>query len=729
MASQNWKKQIRPVYRSLEKRELKNAFDFLKDSIQKAGNWQSEETLNELENTYKLMLGYLQEGIKDPAVNNIYRNLQRDIYKLTDMHAVNFLSKNASGLFFEKKRTFNLSHTDNDLIQPLRILEELNGKILLNNLLEDSGKSNFEKERETQEIELFNRIWLSNKFTSEERKEFQRFIADHTCPLSSKCLVVSALMLNLQNIFDENKILMLFDICENTNEEVGQRALISLLIVLQKYDARLDLYPEIQNRLLLLCENKSFVVNIRDIILQFILSKETEKITRKITEELLPEMKKINPILSKKIRLEDLMNESGLDDKNPEWQNIIEETELGDKLKEFSELQMEGADVLHSSFAHLKTYPFFNEISNWFLIFSPTHSTFGNEKPTRLGETIASSHFLCNSDKYSLYLSVKQMPEAYQQMIATQFEAENTALKEMQSGELATNESGKRKHIINQYLHDLYRFFKLFPRKEDFEDIFEFKPEFYQTRIIGGLMADRESLGIIGEYYFNRNYFREAGEIFDKLLLTDPRNDTLYQKKGYCLQMTGNTEDALDAYLKAELINASNTWTLKKIASCYRLLKKPELALEYYRKVEQITPDNLMVQLNIGHCYLELKDYSEALKCYFRVEYLDLKGNRAWRPIAWCSFLTGKYQQAEDYFDKIIAAGKPDASDFLNAGHVQWAGNNIKKAIDFYTRSIKTGSVSQFTEAFRNDIPDLLRAGVNPEEIPLILDKVKYNAA
>ena len=70
------------------------------------------------------------------------------------------------------------------------------------------------------------------------------------------------------------------------------------------------------------------------------------------------------------------------------------------------------------------------------------------------------------------------------------------------------------------------------------------------------------------------------------------------------------------------------------------------MALSYYHRAEKIQPENLSVQMNIGHCYVEQKDYEEALKYYFKVDYLDPEGGKAWRPIAWCSFLVGKKEQA-----------------------------------------------------------------------------------
>ena len=211
------------------------------------------------------------------------------------------------------------------------------------------------------------------------------------------------------------------------------------------------------------------------------------------------------------------------------------------------------------------------------------------------------------------------------------------------------------------------------------------------------------------------------------MLSDNPNDETFLQKKGYCLQMLGFLEEALEEYLKAELINSNNSWTIKKLAHSYRALKQPLEALEYYKKAAALNPDNLSIQLHIGHCNLELKNYSEALKCYFKVEYLTKNKEKAWRPIAWCSFLTGKYKEAMDYYSKILESS-PNAIDYLNAGHVKLVMGNNKEALKLYRQALSTqgDSFEKFLETFTADIPDLLQAGVKQENIPILLDCLMY---
>jgi tetratricopeptide (TPR) repeat protein len=345
----------------------------------------------------------------------------------------------------------------------------------------------------------------------------------------------------------------------------------------------------------------------------------------------------------------------------------------------------------------------------------------------RLSQTLSESSMICNSDKYSLYLTIAMMPEERRKMALKQLSIESNTVQQMLKEDNVVNPK-QINAIIRQYVQDLYRFYKGHPFRKDFADIFELKPEFYQVSSIAQLIDSKENLSIIGEFYFNKNYFEEASDIYSLLLKDDSDNHVLYQKKGYCLQMLGRIKEALDVYLNAEVLAPNNSWIIKNLAHCYRLLKQAEEALFYYKKAGQLNPGNLSIQLNIGHCYLELKNYDEALKSYFKVEYLDKNKPKAWRPIAWCSFLTGKYEQAWEYFKKIMEAN-PNATDYLNAGHTQFALKNNKEAIRLYGLSLKHPENSQekFMETFMNDIPDIIRTGVNAQDIPFILDRVMYD--
>lgn len=718
MTLQEKNKEYDRIIGSLNCKELKNAFDSIQALVAGSKEYGFQDRLNELQDTYKYMLRYRMEGIKDPMQEQIYNNLQTSAYELADQVIQKALAIESPLTYYSRRRTLHAQ-------QAISFAQ-------LHSLLRLKTETKAQAEFEAARTQLFGQVWVSEFLNAEDVATLKEIVGDATLPLTVGCHLVSSLILALQMSFDKEKLFLLFDAAATNEEEVRTRAMIGILLTLYTYRKRTALYPQIENRLAALAEEMpGFTKLIRTITLRFILARETEKITRKLQNEIIPEMMKLSPKISEKINLADFTPEQLGDEMNPEWQSMLSDSKLGKKMEEFSELQQEGADVMHSTFIHLKSFPFFRELSNWLLPFSTDHSLFGNRfsrdsNEMQVLDTMTLASFMCNSDKYSFYFSMMQLPEEHRKAMMNQFDSQATEMLQQNKEELISKQN-KQDTIISQYIQDLYRFFKIYPGHLDFDDVFAYPLDFHNLPILQPYISDDESLTAIAEYYLRKNYFSDALVIFNRLAITNQESDILFQKIGYCKQMNEDLNGALDAYLRADLLNPASKWVIRRIAGCYRTLKQPEEALKYYRRYEATSPDNLSVQISIGHCHLELKEYSEALKCYFKVDYLDSKSHKAWRPIAWCSFLTGKYDQARSYYKK-IREHQPNTQDLLNAGHTEWALQNIKGSLALYKQAVEmqSGGFNKFQEQFNQDIPDLIVAGIEESEIPLMMDQLRY---
>lgn len=727
MTIQEINKAYDRIVGSLDSKELKNAFDFLQGLIAGIRDYSYQDRLDELQDTYKYMLRYRMEGAKDPMQEQIYKNLLASSYELADAVRHKALGVDSPLAYYSRRRV---------LARELSSYEQLHH--VLRSALSPitaphAGVVADRAQGESTLTLLFYKIWTSNPLTAAEVAALREILRDRELPHTVGCQVVSALLLGSQAAFDKEKLLLLFDAAHLADDEIRYRALICVLLILYIYRRRTALYPQVADRLAALAEEfPGFTQAIRTVTLRFILARETEKITRKLQDEIIPEMMKLSPKISQKINLKDISPEQLGDEMNPEWQDMLSNSKLGKKMEEFSELQQEGADVMHSTFVHLKHFPFFKELGNWFLPFTPHHSAFGNQPDGNQGakgllDSMSEAAFMCDSDKYSLYFSMMQLPEEARRMMMGQFGSQASEMIQQTKEELISKR-GKLEIISGQYIQDLYRFFKLFPGHLDFDDIFTFALDFHNLPILQPYVSDEESLTTIAEYYLRKNYFADALTVYDRLSSEDRESDILFQKTGYCKQMNGDLQGALEAYLRADLLNPDSKWVIRRIAGCYRTLKQPEQALRFYHRYEKYNPDDLSVQISIGHCHLELKNYSEALKYYFKVDYLDSKSTKALRPIAWCSFLTGKYDQARNYYRKIMDT-QPNTQDYLNAGHTEWALQNIQAALGFYLRAVRReeGNFLRFQEQFNQDIPDLLAAGIEEEELPMMLDQLRYS--
>jgi len=725
--------QKKEILLHLSKRQLKEAFDLLINMSFDLHDWQITEKLKELETNYRFMLHYLFEGVEDAERENVYRNLLRSLYEFTDDISDDLLKYNSPNIFYEKVRIEELkaSVTISEYQLQLRNIAE---SISVLSLLEDnedklSKQRNLEVQRERIGSDMFNSVFISKRADENNLSEYISLIDSDDVPVRERCLFLSALTLNLFHRFDSRKLQALMHASASDAIQIRARAIVALVIILQMYDIRWSLYPELQNRLDTLSENPDFKKSVLQVIIQLIRARETEMISKRITEEIIPEMMRFNSMAGKKLNMEDLMNETDFSEKNPEWQKELEESGLVDKLQEYSNLQMEGADVFHSTFAGLKNFPFFRDMSNWFLPFDTSYSEFTglfpDQKNSLLKTAIVDSTHMCDSDKYSFCLSLLQISPEQREHMMHQLGAESEQVKELQHEAKAMNKSIDEEVISNQYIQNLYRFFKLNPYRNNFFDIFKLKLNFYNKKSIAPLISDQESMKKIAFFCFNKNQFKEALDIFDKLILIDETGD-LWQKIGYCRQMLDNLQGALEAYLQADLLTPNNSWILKRIAHIYRSLKQPEHSLEYYQKAAKITPDNLNLELNIGHCYLELKQYDKALNCYFKVELLDDKNNKALRPIAWTAFLLHKFDLSKKYYEQIINK-KPNVHDYLNAGHVELCMGDSSAAIDMYRKAAgMNDKFSQFAELFEADKDILISSGADAQLFPFILDEIQY---
>ena len=739
MTDKELKENYNQICNLLSGRKLKPAFDLLEPLIKSTAFAELLDQYTSLEQNYKFMLKYTVEGINDPERQKIYEHLLVSTFELADNTYENLRMKFSQTIEYQKKRGFlkhfitNLEGFSHDL-EKYSIQKEL--RTLVTSVTPENGDARAESEIHLQKIfTIFYHFWFTDRLTGDEIQFIESFIKNEASPNYEKSLIVTALTLSIMRHFDEHKIILLFKAYEDPDDEVSQRALVGLIIAIYFYDQRMPFFHAITGRLQIFIEDSRFRSNFEKTILQFIRSKETEKIQRKLMDEIFPEMIKLSPNLRNKLSIESMLGEGLSEDKNPEWQEILKDAPgLAGKMEELTEMQLEGADVFLSSFSMLKHFPFFSELANWFFPFTPEHpeiirNPINPELPDDLAFTqlIVKSPMLCNSDKYSFYFSIMNIPPDYKKMVSDSLKAETEQMDELAKEGSILFHSKNAEIILSQYIRDLYRFYKIHPQHENFEDIFAWKFDFHHKFAFATILGeDLKMQRNIAEFNFAKNYFSEAAELFELLLeVTDDAE--MLQKLAYCHQKMGDYKKALSFYLKADLFDQNKLWNYKKIALCYRNLKKPAKALEYYQLAEILDADNLTLQISIGQCQMELKLYEEALKSYYKVEYLSPGNKKIWRPIGWCSFLLGKISEAEKYYDRLIS-DQPNKYDLLNMGHVQWCLGKRKAALDYYKSSINDSDSSEkdFMEAFDEDVQNLIKQGVDPDDVPIMLDQLRY---
>lgn len=715
------------IYRLIQNKQLKIALDAIRQWAVEEHKTSILDSLAALEFNYRLLIQYVEQGVDDPQRNNIYQSMLRQAF-----HMVDFLKEEAtvaygSGYEAEQIRYKRLHSETQDLVATLENLSP--GHDVLISLLEEKNQETQKREnREKHEqirIALFQEIWLSSNMTAGNLKSL--FASEFIFSLD-KAFFVSALTLSLLRQFSEEKLNVLLDICAHQEAIVRQRALTGLWTIAAQCNDRLPFYPNFTERLQELKDNSGFLSSMKTILMQYIRTSETEKISKKIQEEILPGMMKIAPHLKEKLDMDSWASPEEWEDKNPDWQEMIEQTGVADKLMEMSELQMQGADVYMNAFSHLKQYPFFYTIENWWLPFDKTYSEIADlfDGQHDVFNILADNVFLCNSDKYSLAFSLKTISEKQRESMMQAFKLENEQYKEVTQSSILP-ESLLVEQLSNQYIQDLYRFFKLNPYREDFYPLFDNALSLHRLWFFTQLEFSTEQQLAIAEFYFMHDHYDEAFEMFEKLIEYHTDKGSLYQKMGYCAQQKGDFQQALTFYLRAEALIPTQKWLTRKIAFCYKMVGNIDDALSYYRRAESLDINNLSIQLQIGHLLMQQQLYEEALNAYFKVELTNSEP-KVWRAIAWCSFLCGKKEQAEKYSQKIMESGASTKHDWLNAGHIAWIMGQRTNATERYEKSVQLfrDDHADFFVAFHQDAPFLLKAGIDAMEITFMIDLLRY---
>ncbi|OFX83359.1 MAG: hypothetical protein A2W99_11875 [Bacteroidetes bacterium GWF2_33_16] len=714
--------------------ELTHSIEQLKVFANQTKKQYHQNQIDILQETYSNILKHSFKNINDPERDSIYKHLQRSLLELTDTIKECLLTEVSGLTIYKMKWSLDRKrelHTDEaiSLIQHLTFDSELD-EILKNNDINLPGSSDKTISRQQALRDLFNYLWLTDKYIETESKILETICYSEKIPWHDKSLIVSAITLSLLRFFDKNKFYALQNFYYLNEEQVWERALIGLLLGFYKYNKRIEYYPELVKVMEKIAKTQDIDKQTEAIIIQIFKSKDTERITKKWDEEILPEMMKMQPLIEKKLDLENIVPDKFFEDKNPDWEQVFEDSPgLLDKLQDFSKLQIEGGDVFMSAFSRLKHFPFFNEISNWFLPFYKENEMIDSQiqqKETNLQpfiEQLQRSHYMCNSDKYSFCLNLQFIPESHKTMMMEMFNEEMKNVEEISKDENLINNFAISKSIITQYLQDLYRFFKLYQYKHEFSDIFSWKFDIQNTFFFKKLIHNTRITRNLAEFFLENKHFEQAAELFSTLINVEESDIELFEKIGYCYQQTGNYQKALEYYKKAELFDSKKVWIIKKIALCYRYLNNPEKALEYYFEAEKSEPENLYILAYIGHTMVRLKRFDEALKYYFKVEYLSPANDKIQRPIAWISFMLGKFDVAEKYYLKIIDY-KKNEFDLIHLGHVRWCLKEQQKAIESYQEALRllNNDYLLFFNAFNDEIDYLVKFGINGIDISLMKD-------
>lgn len=692
--------------------------------------------LFDIKNSYLNMLHYIFEDINDPEQEKIFNLIQIGLLELNDELKFLELRKVSSNYFFDRNRVEEVRNNSSSTL--IGAIQKLYDKKLLiqEGFSVDNSKDLKEIEIELLNLnkDLFNYLFSKYKLENSEMNEILYALSSNHFPEYIKASIITAIGLSITFFFDLNKLQILINTSINSDidEICKTRSLVSVIIVLQLFNDRMKLHHNVITQLQSIIENRDSRRLIVGITTLLIKARDTERISKKISEELIPGLMELQKKQLKGLKINNLENEKDFFDKNPDWQEKIKKSGLEKKLQEYSEMQLEGIDVFHSTFSNLKNFPFFNEVNNWFLPFFKSHQAiselFNNKDKTFADVAFFDSSQISNSDKYSFCFSILAAPKNNREMLLQNMNINDPNFDATKFDNTKENPLQRKLNIANQYVIDLYRFLKLSPHKQNFKDVFNIDFKIDESSLLIAFF-DKDELLSLTDFCFNKNFFSVALELYDYIIKIqkDKTSSTIYQKKGFCLQMMNNRPEALNAYITADIIEPDKIWTLKRIAQIYKEINNHSKALAYYKRLLNLDENNLNIELNIAHCYFELKAYDKALNIYYKIDLMSEAQNiSALKAIGWISFIQSKYENAEKYYLQIVGSDNSSADDWMNLGHIYLVQDKFKLALNCYqkTYEMKKG-IDVFIKSFKDDEYILLQKGINVEYQNFLFDKLQ----
>lgn len=657
---------------------------------------------------YGRVIDFAMTGLPDPGRSEQLASLRQRVYTVLDLAIREYEIGERSTLYYNTVRTERLRPADTIA----RLWSEVHARAVESSAFATAalGKAEVRRRREAfegAERRLFERIWTTAPLQDDDVNALREMLSADDVPHSVVAVALGALTLGALEFYNERGLLCLLEAAMPGGRDwLEMRATVGAVLVMSRWPMRSSSAP-VNAHLAALREGGHWSGDVEEIILQLIRMADVEKISRAMSGEIIPEIMALKPDITQGGEL------------NPEWEEKLQQSGLGDKLRRLSELQEGGGDMFYSVFAMLKTFPFFSHPSAWFLPFSTERTDVADAigHDMVMAEMVGATPVMCDSDKYSFILSLDHLPTEHKNALTQRIESANIDLAELAQGEALPGQE-RRKALMVGYIQDLYRFFKLFRRKGEFVSPFDRLISPMDVPALADDFSSPDKVRLLGEFFFKHRHWQETIVLFDKL----SPDASVMQKKGHAYSRLMRPDEAAQALAQADMLQPDSEWTLRHLAEELRACGRTRDALETYRRLDRICPDNQQTAIAMGECEMELGNCREALHYFYMAEFIDESSPLPLRHIAHAALLNGDFETSEKYFGRLMQTQTPEADDYLHMGHLALAMKQVREAVNYY--KLARPNVEVLRSELMSSKPLLESLGIDITIIPLLCDSL-----
>lgn len=616
-------------------------------------NWDLSNSLEQTEATYNTMLAYLEKGINDPNLNDLYGKLWQTSIEI-ELSAI-------------RQQRMQKSPNDKYCVEA----RENCATTQLPALLQSFFQTTDDTQCEEYTLRLFNSVWASSQWTHGDVVAAMDFIAEDSVPMKIKAVLISATTIALSEMFDVEKLLFLISGYLSVDTDISQRSLVGIVLALRQHNTLIPFYPEIRRQIEMLADDELFVSQTYNVLMLLQMSSLTDKVSNKIREDIMPAIQHASRETKHRMGMLEIREKMNSNGENPEWMEsedsngASEEQEriAEEKMREMAEMQLKGEDIYMSTFCYMKGFPFFNKMAHWFYPFTTDEPLLKSitekigEQNNRLIQLLFNGSPFCNSDKFSLMMITENLGNEGVEGIASQMDAVVSDIEEDQRAELidkALNRNRNANAIARSYIFDLYRFFMLYPYRAQFSSPFSDaqKNLFSPIRIKGlaPILKDNARLYDFADFLIRKQYYGEALDTLRQYVRNGGKKTAQYwQKKGFCHQKLDELANARECFINADAIKPNSKWTLSHLGRISIQLSDWKEATECYRQLVGMDEDNIQYLVRLAECLSKQKQYQNALERLYKAHYIDPSNTVVLSDIVHCLILSGEKEKALQY--------------------------------------------------------------------------------
>lgn len=719
-------KEFDIIFRLIDRSELGAALRAVRKFVDANPHMIYDEELESIENDYRLMLDYMRRGFNDPHRSAIYNSLTTRLYRFASDMYMTYMTQHAA--FF----TDALRKSGNKQFNDEKIKSELEGFVA------DAAMLSLEIEpaRTTKSNELYSRhndfmqalfchIIVSRQWSDHDSEFFNRLLLSPTIDSIDAQLLISAITLAAMNNMDINKFGVLIHVyLASTDEKIRQRALIGWVFALS---SRTRVMPKMKNLVSEALSHDGVANELADLQKQIIFCMNAEQDTDTIRRDIMPELMKNNNLNITRFGINEKEDDPMADIFDPGASERAME-KMEESFQKMMNMQKAGSDIYFGGFSQMKRFPFFYNVANWFYPFYIEHPeisrTAGNLKDTPLLINILNSGPFCDSDKYSFTLAISsvisRLPDNMKEMLNS---------PEVLGQVVSPEDQRQSAYIRRMILQDMYRFFRLYPQREQLVNPFDAKHFIF---VSDDLFNNTDIQALVPDLcYFMIKH--KNGNALRNILSknTDEDNPKMLLVRGmYELNFAKQPEKAVEVFEKLKAEAPGNRRVLSLLARSYFECGKFEDSAACYQTLHDSDPQNKTVALNLCVALSKAKKYSDAINLLYRLDIENPDSSAVKRVLAWTLSGLGKYDQAEKEYSRLTSADDAENGDWLNAGYCQWMKGNTAEAVKLFARFMEnrrnTGLNRKYciSEEFANDKDFLNEHGISDTDIHLMADLV-----